>query len=673
MRNAFLLLLCAVVPFISVAQDCKPLPKTGCNYIRNHTFLFYPPTNCAEAFDAFQENTVPSWRPASGSPDVNPAWTTVTPPSSPASNFAYMFTRQKQMLLYGVIPYIYDREVESIMQQVPVLRKGERYSLSYFLQRADVLPAGVTQTSNLFGCGYGASSSWKNGNSVDQFNIVLMHCSDAPAAPVWGDMLPIPANSQKIVCQYDISNNSWLQFHSEFIPEDDYDMILVYPEPTKYHVPEDPNMITGGGYYTTAIAFAHPEIIAVNDMGIQLEGVNAEKCEVTLGIHCNITNADVKWYDPSGNGLGNGTTIVVDGHVTGTYKAEVYSPGASSNNGCSNNNPAYSFSYDLQPPATAKLQFLNATVEYDYHPDGTNTFSNGSDIMQLVTKDCGYNYNELCKFTDEGKLVFNLSSSEASGNEWEIYRDGQLVSPVPSSYNPAITLYSSTTGNYSQQFDPAVDYIGFNVPTIFEIRLKNSVLNEQQSVFLKLKPQASLSMGACHVDNGSWISTQLSSYYTNSSTQYLWEQLPPGLVYTLAPNHMDLSYDPSSISGSHVVIVKTSGSDYGCERMRYITISPNLYECGMAGRAVPAQAALAVPESKKLSVYPNPARSFITLNSSKPVKEAVLYSADGNRVKQFSIIQSNQALNVSDCRAGCYMLMVQYKDGTKETRVIVKL
>ena len=644
---------------LRTAIDCSPVTKSGCNYISNPVFSFTPGTNTS--FEIFDEGNVPFWMPATGTADLSPPWTsTVNPPMTPNSNFAYMLASSD-----------YSRReifVEGIAQKIPRLRAGESYSLSFFLTKPDLV-------------GFGG---WDIG-TMDKFNIVLMHCADAASTfPPYGTwaMPNIPAASQQVVCLYNVSYTSWEQFFIGFTADDDYDMILIYPEISYRPFQTFPNN-SDPNIYMSAVGFAYPELTASQDLAITTALDN--RCNVVLSVQCGVANAEYTWYDPNGNPIGQGSSVSVPAGRPGTYRVSMTVPpsGYSSNNGCSNNNPTITAQINLTQltgAGASALQMTKADATYDIHPDGINTFSSGEQTINFLSPaSCSsYNIFSACRFTDEGDITFNLSSNQSHGNIWEIYRDHQLV---PTASGNTI-IVAPVPDNTLQDYNPVISFIGFTAPTTFEIRLTNTILHETKSLFFILKPQAILYTGNCATVSSpsGWLSTAVNSYYTTPSTQYVWDlsNAPGSFQYSQSsPTDPNIVFDPNSLSAAFATSVRTVGSQYGCERMRSATISPLPYQCyGSQARAGVVDSRKDNTGNEKLAnallLYPNPATSMVNVVTKKNIEQIGILSIDGRKIRSVTTTGTRTILPVTQLQKGTYLLVIKYKDGTWENKLIIK-
>lgn len=71
-----------------------------------------------------------------------------------------------------------------------------------------------------------------------------------------------------------------------------------------------------------------------------------------------------------------------------------------------------------------------------------------------------------------------------------------------------------------------------------------------------------------------------------------------------------------------------------------------------------------------LKIYPNPFSDIINISEVEKVKSILVMDISGRVLKSINNISSN--LNLSDLKAGLYLLNVQYKDGSKSSHKLIK-
>jgi hypothetical protein len=74
--------------------------------------------------------------------------------------------------------------------------------------------------------------------------------------------------------------------------------------------------------------------------------------------------------------------------------------------------------------------------------------------------------------------------------------------------------------------------------------------------------------------------------------------------------------------------------------------------------SVRPQATLPSSKQAKISVYPNPATDFISINNDDNVKQIAIFNLVGRKVKSFDNIVKDQHYDVSDLPNGMYLIQV---------------
>lgn len=77
-----------------------------------------------------------------------------------------------------------------------------------------------------------------------------------------------------------------------------------------------------------------------------------------------------------------------------------------------------------------------------------------------------------------------------------------------------------------------------------------------------------------------------------------------------------------------------------------------------------------VAESKKVSIYPNPARETVSFKNADKIKSVDIYEATGRKVK--SVKLESESINVSDLKSGSYYLEITLNDGTLSFEKLIK-
>lgn len=77
-----------------------------------------------------------------------------------------------------------------------------------------------------------------------------------------------------------------------------------------------------------------------------------------------------------------------------------------------------------------------------------------------------------------------------------------------------------------------------------------------------------------------------------------------------------------------------------------------------------------VAESKKVSLYPNPAKSTVSFKNADKIKSVDIYESTGRKVKTVKL--ESESINVSDLKSGSYYLEITLNDGTLSFEKLIK-
>ena len=73
-------------------------------------------------------------------------------------------------------------------------------------------------------------------------------------------------------------------------------------------------------------------------------------------------------------------------------------------------------------------------------------------------------------------------------------------------------------------------------------------------------------------------------------------------------------------------------------------------------------------------IYPNPTTSFVTLQSKSDIKNLRVFNDIGALIKSFkNIYQTEYRLQLNPLKPGIYLFEMEYSDGTKSVKKIVKI
>lgn len=88
------------------------------------------------------------------------------------------------------------------------------------------------------------------------------------------------------------------------------------------------------------------------------------------------------------------------------------------------------------------------------------------------------------------------------------------------------------------------------------------------------------------------------------------------------------------------------------------------------GPIYPSQIKLGTDEinTRKSSVYPNPVKDFININSTAKVSKISVYNADGKMLLE----DNSTKINLSKLQSGVYLMKIDFADGKSETQKVIK-
>ncbi len=237
---------------------------------------------------------------SNGTPDINGAIIGVPPPYP--TNVPLTTNVAGMIINTTNTGYTY----EGIYAKIPHLTAGRRYAFSCFLnivKAADIDDPPIPPPGADF-----------------TFSVVLGRCpqtflTNPTVNSVPPNFLGTPLN---ILCQNfpGIVTTGWQQYLVTFVANDNYDLIVVYPQGNLNQ--------TGSGY----VHFLMPELIDVTNL---ISYTQNSACSYTLQA-CGVTNASFKWFDGDNNVIGTTNPITVDATVNPPlYTLELKVPGITTN------------------------------------------------------------------------------------------------------------------------------------------------------------------------------------------------------------------------------------------------------------------------------------------------------------------------------------------------------
>lgn len=83
-----------------------------------------------------------------------------------------------------------------------------------------------------------------------------------------------------------------------------------------------------------------------------------------------------------------------------------------------------------------------------------------------------------------------------------------------------------------------------------------------------------------------------------------------------------------------------------------------LFSALLWGQSSPDGGTLGTPQPIKVSVFPNPATDFISINKDENIKQITVFSLVGKKLKTFEEVEKNERYDVSDLPNGMYLVQV---------------
>jgi Secretion system C-terminal sorting domain len=635
--------------------DCSPTTISACNKISNNVFSApaYDPANQSHVQNPFGLQLVTDWYPSHGSANIYDGVNATLNTAPPFTGAGY--TRM------GTFLDVDGNQGEGIAQKIPQLIIGRNYAYSFFLKRAQEVAG--------------------NNNPVQNFYVVLMHCADYNSIYTSGYVTPsFPVNSQIIYCETGLFTTNWKRIFNSFTANDDYDMIWIFPK-TGSNPPDN-----------SAIAlFSYPELIDISNFSAgsspALDNCSPPPRTVTIGPtvpNCSVYGAVFKWYGPNGLIIPAPANQQIDVDPSihfGTWTLKMEVPSAVNvNNPCS---PQAQVAATVNVPnPNNTLQMLSPTCQYI-------NYNNGHALITQNLAQCA-NTN-LCNASEI--LIINVNSSELNGNIWT---HNITYFNNTNGFNAGFTNYidpQNTSGSVLSHSNNLSGYFVLD-PMCYsqvEITLTNSITNSSRSLFFRTIPIYGVS-NVCHSSSFPGYKIMLSSVPPHSDYTYQWT-FPSGFN-VINPNELNVIYNNGSYTGPYPAsAVLNSSNIHACgvqtQIIPLILNPPITCNARMAGSArTSVNHVTAVTISKKitsvhhggetatkgkLSVFPSPAISSITLNGEKEIREIVIHSASGKFIrKEVAVNSLFRKVDISSLNAGLYFVTLYYKDGTTTFAKFIK-
>jgi hypothetical protein len=345
----------------STQLSCNELTLlNSCNYIANNNFYtpVYDIFNPNHITHPFNLNLVTNWEASHGSANIYSPYTIYSNPLPP--NNTSSFIRMASARDFS--PDATNTNIsEGVLQKIPNLTTLKKFQLSFFIRKF----------------GFSSNISFNDNQIVENFKIVLLKCSDVLFPnPSFNSVVPnpLPSNHQVIYCEQNIDDINWKQVVINFIPNDNYDVIMIYPEQN----------LTGSNSFSNLL-FSYPELVDITNFSAgQNFYPTLPNCNVTIGPstpnNCSVINSVFRWIGPGGQ-IVYVTNPQVSQQITidasllinqGTWTLEMSVPTATiTNNTCSNNTSIVQKSITVFPcssdPCVNNQPQISPKGIVDYH------------------------------------------------------------------------------------------------------------------------------------------------------------------------------------------------------------------------------------------------------------------------------------------------------------------
>jgi hypothetical protein len=264
---------------------------------------------------------------------------------------------------------------------------------------------------------------------------------------------------------------------------------------------------------------------------------------------------------------------------------------------------------------------------------------------------------QLCRGYDDfpGWYRIRLVSSQSSNNVWSV--NGTTLPDITQDILTSLDHTSSTVGmpNYSHEYKVTDASSGC------------------ESIPVRIISPATLyaSIQITSLGNRTYRAT---TFFYPAGTTYNWVvdngNTLVNYISGQGTNLLIFSY-PSWYSATNVPVSLTVNSIYGC-----VNSEPGLYVMPVLNAIKkPASSVTIQPTTEKneaeITLFPNPAREWVSINSSETFEKIQLYTSTGV-LKKLHAGKGNYAkISISDFQSGIYYVTVIYKNRIQTQRLVV--
>ena len=450
----------------------------------------------------------------------------------------------------------------------------------------------------------------------------------------------------------------------------------------------------GRGIFTTIISAApdtEPPSAPV------LSSTGSTSSTISLSWTASTDNVGVTGYDVYVNGLLNGTTAGLTYTVNGlapstSYSIYVRAKDAAGNGTNSNTiNPSTQAAADTEPPTAPVLSSTgatNSTIDLSWTPSTDNVGVSGYEVyvggvLNGATTSLNYTVTGLAAATNysiyvrakdaagNGTNSNTISVSTLSGGSTNIFAhyfetgwDGWVDGGADCarytgtrSYEGSWSIYiRDNSGIASSMTSSAYNVSPYN-QLVLDFYFYATSMETGEDFWVQYYNGSSWSTVATYVSGTSFNN---NGFY-HATVTLTNVTFPVNAQFRLqcdASDNTDLIYiDQVTLTGSTIPVAAQTNGESGNQTCELVAIS---------------RADVGATEfSNYLVVYPNPAVNSISVTTAEIIIAAKIYNVNGAMVKQFGNIKNGDSLDVSNLKAGLYLVTFITEEGVI-TRKFIK-
>jgi len=514
-----------------------------------------------------------------------------------------------------------------------------------------------------------------------------MNCADySLLTPSSYELPPLSSfNHEVIYCEKNVSNTNWRQVITSFVPNSDWDMILIY---VNQNLP--PSQGDGDSY----LLVSFPELIDFSNGITAGDSPVPGNCNITIGpdpLNCSFANAQFTWTDPNNaviyQGPNQNLNLNMANAVPGNYTLTMSYPGAfliPSNTCNSTSPPILSSQVNVPPPLCncTGLQIINPTFDYEWDALPPMSLSTCSE-------------NKLCNFLLNGDDIFHFTgmSNQANGNIWQIRKyngplypnsNGIEINGMIINY-PASENFTTYSTNISGDFDL---FTMAGNDCNFEIKLINTITNTSQIIYVNIFAHGGVvSQGNFFcVSSGNSVCPiphKLIAGYNQPGYSYQWT-LPTGMNPCSSLTNAWITWDDANFDyndPNHPPLIASllTTNIFGCpSTVSNINIDPSV--CNMIRQNNDIVEKKTVKEIKSpltesgntATIFPNPAKESFRINTNELCKTVVIQASDGRTLITRTNVKPKEEIFITGLRAGLYIVTIYKIDGKRSIYKLIK-